>query len=163
MATEQTLGLIVEGVASGSAAERACLKSGDRLLSYDGQPLPSPAALLALEENTFHKESVLLVLVRDGQCTEITVPVGKLDLETRPDLPTSLLGGYEAGQEAFVAEQFSAAAREWEKAAKQAQDSQVAGWFYVKSGEAWEKLSDWEAALASYTAAWERLEESGDS
>ena len=45
------MAIIVERVAPGSLAAKAGLQAGDRLLEYADNPLASPAALLACEEN----------------------------------------------------------------------------------------------------------------
>ena len=58
--TDQSPGLVVEHVAADSAAGKAGLAVGDRLLTYDGKALPSPLALQALQDNTVRRGEIVV-------------------------------------------------------------------------------------------------------
>jgi CHAT domain-containing protein/Tfp pilus assembly protein PilF len=177
--------LIIESVAEGSAAAQAGMEVGDHLLTYDGQPLASPAALLALEENTFGRESVRIQIERGREPRVLTIAIGKLGVEVRRELPAALRGGYEAGQEAFATGQYALAAEAWNEAAERtlshfddrdspaslnmsvsaAPDTPEAlrAWLWSRAGEAWEKGSERQKALEAYQAAWEGWQQTGDA
>jgi len=86
-APQELPGLVVEEAVTDSAAAKAGLKVGDRVLSYDGKPLPSPAALQAAEENTFSNQEVALRVRRGEETLTLTAPLGKLGIQVRPELP----------------------------------------------------------------------------
>jgi len=177
--------LVIESVEAGNLAGQAGIQVGDRLLAYDGLPLPSPAALQALEENTFGRESVRVQIERAGREQAFTVPVGKLGVGVRFELPTDLMAVYEAGQEAFRAEQYAVAAQRWRQAAQYVPEpphdpsssskpkavlsptpdprSPLVAWLWGLAGEAWEKAAEWEKALEAYRAAWEGWQQVGDT
>src|SRR5437870_887625 len=115
--------LIVEVVESESLAERASLQPGDRLLTYDGQPLASPFLLQALEENTFGKDTVVLTVLRDGQRMEVEVATGKLGIEVRPEMNETMLPIYRQGRTAQEAGDSQEAARLWRQAAEQSKEA----------------------------------------
>ncbi|MCS6860433.1 MAG: CHAT domain-containing protein [Abditibacteriales bacterium] len=117
-------GVIVESIAPGGLAEKLGIKVGDRLLTYDGKPLFSPLTLLALQQNTFDKKEVGLGLQRGGETLTLTVPVGSLGLQTRPELPPAALQLYEEGRRAQEAQKTDEAIAKWTAAA---QATQAAG------------------------------------
>ena len=69
---------VVEDILKDSAAAKAGLRFGDRILAYDGKPLLSPAALQAAEENTFGKNAVLLSVQRGDETLMMSAPTGAL-------------------------------------------------------------------------------------
>ncbi|MBI1923045.1 tetratricopeptide repeat protein [Candidatus Poribacteria bacterium] len=152
--------LVVEDVVPDSPAAKVGLQVGDRLLSYDGMPLPSPAALQAVEENTFGKTEVTLVVQRGNKTLTLTVPLGKLGIQVRPELPPAALTLYEEGRAALQAQQTDEAIARWTEAAKAAQeagDNAAAVWLYGRVGEIFEKERRWQEALEVHAAAWELL------
>ncbi len=86
---DPSTGLVIEKIVADSAAAKAGVKIGDRLLTYDNKRLSSPAALQAAEENTFGKREVILRIRRGQEVLTPTVPPGKLGIEARPELPGS--------------------------------------------------------------------------
>ncbi len=80
-------GLVVEELSSDSAAAKAGIHLGDRVIRYDGKLLPSPAAFDALQENTFGRKDVVLQIRRSEATLSLTVPLGSLGLKVRPELP----------------------------------------------------------------------------
>lgn len=155
--------IVVETVLSGAEAARAGVQAGDRLLTYDGLPLPSPAALSALEDNTVGLQSLLLALERAGQRIECAVSHGSLGLHTRPDLSDELRQTYEIARTLFLEGDFAGAGRQWEQTAFEATDAASKSWLLSKAGEAWEKLPDRQQALRIYRAVWETLSQTGTS
>lgn len=155
--------LIVETISQDREGAKAGIQPGDWLLSYDGLPLPSPAALQALEENAFGKQSLLLLLEREGQQRKCSVPRGSLGIQTRPDLPGILLKEYKTGSELFLNGEFAGAGRQWEYAASHADESAFRAWLLNKAGEAWEKVPDWQQAVLLHLAVWKALLEDGDT
>ncbi len=127
-------GVIVESIAPDSIAAKASLKVGDRLLSYDGKPLRSPATLQACQQNTFEKLTVELRLRRGEETLTLTVPLGALGMEVRPDLPPAARILYEQANPSRDGDGavtlYSAAA----KAAQEAGDRAAAAWLYGRVG-----------------------------
>ena len=87
LASDIVRGLIVEELASDSPVAKVGLKLGDRIISYDGKLLASPAALTGAEENTFGKKEVLLEVRRGKEILSLRAPLGKLGAQVRPELP----------------------------------------------------------------------------
>jgi serine protease Do len=73
---KQVGGAIVSSVQSGSAAERAGLKQGDVILSFNGQPVRDTNTLRNRVAETAPGSNAQLIIVRDGQEKTITA---KLD------------------------------------------------------------------------------------
>src|ERR1051325_11476829 len=71
-------GLIVEGVTAGLPGDRAGLRVGDELLTYDNRPLLSVSALQAVVQNNVGKKRVTLRVRRGGVVLTLAVPAGKL-------------------------------------------------------------------------------------
>ncbi len=148
-----------------SIAAKAGLKVGDRLLSYDGKPLRSPATLQAWQQNTFEKLTVELRLRRGDETLTLNVPLGALGIEVRPDLSAAVLKLYEEGRtaQANPSRDSNGAGTLWTAAARAAQkagDKAAAAWLYARVGAIHESLRQWQAARAAHAAAWELLKES---
>jgi CHAT domain-containing protein/Tfp pilus assembly protein PilF len=165
-AQQDAPGMIVEEIMPDSLAAKAGLKIDDRILSYDGKALASPTALDALAENTFGKKEVTLEVGRGGESLQLSVGLGALGIQVRPELPVGVNDLYEQGQIAFKAKDFTGAIAKWEAAAKLAR---AEGW---GSREAWlcgrigENLSDekhWKEAIDQYLQAWRLSRENGDA
>lgn len=149
--------LVVESVAPDSPAAKAGVKVGDRLLSYDGKPLPSPAALSAAQQNTFGKKEVALSLQRGNETLTLTVPLGALGIAVRPDLPPDVLKLYEQGN---PSRDGNGAVKAWTAAAKAAQDAgdkAAAAWLYGRVGAIYESQRQWKEARQAHATAWELL------
>jgi tetratricopeptide (TPR) repeat protein len=157
--------LVVESVTPDSPAAKAGVKVGDRLLTYDGKPLPSPAALQAAQQNTFGKKEVALQLQHGNETLTLTVPLGALGMAVRPDLPPDVLKLYEEGSLAprgrldDAIAKFTAAA----KAAQDAGDKAAAAWLYGRVGEVYESQRKWKEGQEAYAAAWGLLKGSADA
>src|SRR5262249_9792824 len=114
-------GLVIEVVVSDSPAAKAGLKVGDRLLLYDGRPLPSPAARQAAQENTFDKKEVALRVQRGSKTLTLAVPPGRLEIEVRPVISPAALQLYQEGKVSLQAKKTEEAILKWTAAARAAQ------------------------------------------
>ena len=72
-------GALISRIIPGGPAEQAGLKSGDIILSYNGQELGSSAALPPMVGNSDPGEKAQLKLMRDGKQIEVPIEVGTLD------------------------------------------------------------------------------------
>jgi serine protease Do len=66
-------GVIVDGVRSASAAEKAGIKSGDRIVEFDGERVRSVAQFRRLVQETADGRSVAAIVQRDGQRVTLNV------------------------------------------------------------------------------------------
>jgi serine protease Do len=80
---ERPVGALVARVMPGSPAERAGIKAGDVILSFNGDELQVSAALPPLVGNADPGAVVPLVMQRDGKQVTIKVEVGQLDNQDR--------------------------------------------------------------------------------
>jgi CHAT domain-containing protein/Tfp pilus assembly protein PilF len=163
VAAQEAPGLVVEEILVDSGAARAGVKVGDRVLSHDGRPLPSPVALQAAEENTFSIKQVTLRVRRGEETLTLMAPLGKLGIQVRPELPPVALTLYAEGkaqkaQTAGVIAQWTAAA----KAAREAGDAAAAAWLYGRAAEVHEGRREWKEASGAHAAAWELLKQGSD-
>lgn len=65
-ADSSAIGVLIDRVEPGSAAERAGLVAGDRVISIDGLPVPSADVLAAIVQNHFGGDAVVVIVDRDG-------------------------------------------------------------------------------------------------
>jgi CHAT domain-containing protein/tetratricopeptide (TPR) repeat protein len=161
----QSSGLIVEESTGESAAAKAGIQPGDRIIRYDGTLLTSPSALQAVEENTFGKKNAVLEVLRGGENLRVTVPLGALGLEVRPALSASVEQQFHEGRTALRARQTEQALVSWETAARQARQEgqqKVGAWLYGLVGKEQENQGRWERACEAFISAWELLKEGND-
>lgn len=172
---QSTSGLVVEEVTADSVAAKAGLKVGDRILSYDGKPVPSPAALQALQENTVGNETAVCV-GRGEETLTLPIPRGKLGITVRPKLPSVVLDFYQQGKAKSleIRASFSVPIQEsmaseaivrWIEAARLAEktgDRLVGAWLRGRVAQLYEDQRQWKNAIAAHEAAWEVLRETGD-
>ena len=162
--TQAPPALLVETVLNDSPAARLGIMAGDRVLSHDDTPVPTPAALEAAEENSF-KQDIVLRIARGHQTLTLMAPAGPLGLQVRPELPPALLARYEEGRTAHIARKTEQAVARWTTAARAAQDAgekTIAAWLYGRVGELREGQRQWKEAAAAHTAALDLLNQSGD-
>ncbi len=148
-------GLVVEELSSDSPAAKAELQPGDRIVSYDGKPLASPAAFDALQQNTFGRKNVVLEVQRGEESLSLTVPLGKLGMEVRPDLPPSALKLYQEGKRSLQAGNIKEAAAHWEASGN--------AWLCNRAGEILENRRLWKEAVEAHSTAWELLKSGSDA
>jgi CHAT domain-containing protein/Tfp pilus assembly protein PilF len=159
-------GLIVEQIVGDSPAVKAGLKIGDSVLTYDGKPLPSPAALQAAAENTFGKQEVALRVRRGQERVTVMSPLGKLGIQVHPEIPPAALALYEEGKASEKAKKTDELITRWTGAAKAAREAggqAFAAWLYGRLGEIHEEQRQWKEASTAYSSGWELLKESGDA
>src|SRR5262245_37383052 len=143
-------GLVVEEVSANSLAAKAGLKVGDRILTYDEKALASPATLQAAVDNTIGKKEVVLEVRRAEQRLTLTVPLGLLGINVRPELSPTALQLYEEGRAAMQAQRVKEAIDRWEGAAKAAGemgDQMAAAWLRKRVGEAYEGQKQWKEGI----------------
>jgi serine protease Do len=75
---EKPMGALVSTVESGGPAEKAGLKPGDVILSYNGKPIERSSALPPLVAQTKPGSKATLEVWRDGKKQEIAVNIGEL-------------------------------------------------------------------------------------
>jgi len=130
-------GLVVEEVAKGSAAEKAGIRPGDRLLSWSrpalgaGEPalegpLEQPFDLVEVEIEQAPRVSVTLAGMQAGSPAQWTLPPVPFDLMVRPQLPDDVLARYQAGNEQLREKKVKEAAEQWRLAAAAVQPRQAA-------------------------------------
>jgi len=78
---ERPIGALVGQVVPASPAEKAGLKPGDVIISYNGREVSQMSMLPAMVANTNVGEKASLVLIRDGKKQNFTVEIGRLDEE----------------------------------------------------------------------------------
>ena len=88
---ERPIGALVGQVVPDSPAEKAGLKAGDVIISYNGKEVSQMTMLPAMVANTNVGEKAKLVLIRDGERQNITVEIGVLEDEE------AVLAGTETG------------------------------------------------------------------
>ena len=98
-------GLIVEEVQADSPAAKAGIRIDDRILAYDNKELTSPAAFLALQENTFANKEVELRVRRNHETLMLKVPSGNLGVKVRFVLSSAVLTLYEESRGALQAQE----------------------------------------------------------
>jgi serine protease Do len=74
-------GAIVSRIEPGSAAERAGLRAGDVIVSYNGTAIHDAEQLTSLVVDTPPGTNVPIVFYRDGQQQRVSATIEKLDLE----------------------------------------------------------------------------------
>jgi len=88
---ERPIGALIGQVVPDSPAEKAGLKAGDVIISYNGKEVSQMTMLPAMVANTNVGEKAKLVLIRDGDKQNITVEIGMLEDEE------AVLAGTETG------------------------------------------------------------------
>jgi serine protease Do len=90
-----TAGAFVQEVAKGGPADKAGIKAGDVVRTFNGEPVDSRGALTAMTTNSNPGTDITLGIVRDGKKMDVHVTLA----ERPADLPVSApLGGGFGGQ-----------------------------------------------------------------
>ena len=88
---DRPIGALVGQVVPDSPAEKAGLKAGDVIISYNGKEISQMSMLPAMVASTNVGEKAKLVLIREGKKQDITVEIGRMDDEA------AILAGVETG------------------------------------------------------------------
>ncbi|HMX94125.1 MAG TPA: Do family serine endopeptidase [Elusimicrobiota bacterium] len=75
-------GVMINNVLPGSPADKAGLKRGDVVLSFDGKKTPTQEALVELVGKTPPKKTVAMRIVRDGKERDLTLVTAEMPAET---------------------------------------------------------------------------------
>jgi serine protease Do len=78
---DRPIGALVGQVVPESPAEKAGIKAGDVIISYNGKEVSQMSMLPAMVANTNVGEKAKLILIRDGKRQNMTVEIGRLDDE----------------------------------------------------------------------------------
>lgn len=79
---DQAHGALVGDVMAQGPAQKAGIKRGDVIVSYDGKKLPDSAALPMLVASTPVGDTVPVEVIRNGKTVDVNVTVGKLNDQT---------------------------------------------------------------------------------
>ncbi len=77
MGLETTEGALIAGVTEGSAADKAGIKAGDVVVSFDGKPIRNSSQLRNMVGLKRVGEKVKIDLIRDGKRLTVTAKIGK--------------------------------------------------------------------------------------
>jgi len=166
IAEQKMSGLIAEELTPESAADKAGLKLGDTIISYDGKPLASPAVFNAAQENTFAKKEVTLEVRRGEELLEIRVPMGVIGIRVRPALSPAVEDLYEQGKSGLKSKAADKVSAKWKAAAELAQqegDEKAAAWLYGRIGETQEHQQRCTEAREAFSMAWKLFKDSSDA
>ena len=72
-------GALVAGVVRGGAAEKAGIKAGDVIVSFDGKPVRSAQELPAMVAGTAVGREVPVAIVRDGRVHDVTAVIARMN------------------------------------------------------------------------------------
>ncbi|MBP7867501.1 MAG: CHAT domain-containing protein [Acidobacteria bacterium] len=144
-------GVVVESVFPGSATERAGLRSGDVVLSWERLPAPpaNPKRARGKVRDFFRwldlvweqspRGAVVLAGLRDGRGARWEVPRGAWDITVRPRLSPEAEALFREGEALVKAGRAEEGVARWEEVARRAADAgdrETACWAGLRSGEA---------------------------
>jgi tetratricopeptide (TPR) repeat protein len=168
-------GVVVEGVAKGSAGEKAGLQPGDVILSWTRAAAPpanpSPAsgevhslfALRDLEVEQAPRGPVVLTGQRDGQAASWTLSSERWQLSLRPDLPESLVKLHSEAKDLFEAKKVNEAGKRWRAGAADRDSAGLpAVWFLAKAASSFAGARSWAETDAAYSEAIEQASRAGE-
>lgn len=78
---ERPIGALIGQVVPDSPAEKAGLKAGDVITTYNGKEITQMSMLPAMVANTEVGAKAALAVIRDGKKMDLTVEIGKMDEE----------------------------------------------------------------------------------
>jgi CHAT domain-containing protein/tetratricopeptide (TPR) repeat protein len=153
-------GLVVESLAKNSEGERAGLSEGDVILSwargdFNGE-IESPFDLSEVETEQQPRGRVTLEGTRGELRQAWAMGPDKWGIQSRPNLPSTLLAIYQEGQELAKADKLSQAAERWRAAAAESrkyQCSWLGPWFLFQATEMLANARQWKDSNALYQDA----------
>lgn len=78
---DEATGTLVGDVLEGGPAEKAGIKRGDVIITFDGKPIDGPNTLKNLAAQTAPGERVEVAVIRNGRQKTLTVTIGEQDAE----------------------------------------------------------------------------------
>jgi CHAT domain-containing protein/Tfp pilus assembly protein PilF len=169
-------GVVVEDVGKGSVSEKAGLKPGDILLSWERLDPPADEAAAARGDITTVFDLTWVQVEqgargpirfgggRDGEPGQFVVPVGTWALSVQPLMPADVLGKYIKGKELIANKDTAAGIAFWADVSKWASENGDKGltcWILQKTGAAWADEKNWEAALSAFQSVVKEAETAG--
>jgi CHAT domain-containing protein/Tfp pilus assembly protein PilF len=167
-----TSGIVVQAVQPTSAGERAGLKPGDELTSWERASSPDgaksrgnikcPFDLTEIETEQAPRGVVTLVGLRDGKELRVSVPAGRWGTITRPAMAGDAVGKYETGVAAMADGRVDDTLAAWRMAADHAKSDEIAAWLKLQEANALRDAGRADAAHAAIREALEVATRSGD-
>jgi CHAT domain-containing protein/Tfp pilus assembly protein PilF len=161
-------GVVVEEVSNGSEGEKAGIRASDILLAWE-RPANPPANpekaegkiqsvfdWMWLEMEQGPRGTVRIRGERDGKETAFEVPLGRWGIKVRPRFDRESLGAYKQGKTAVESKQLETGITLWVTVAKSAEstnETAIACWMQLRTGDAWAEAQRWKEALAAYDSA----------
>ena len=170
-------GVVVEEVAAGSALEKAGIRAGDVLLSWQRRPNPprapdgaqdrgapdgargriaSPFDWSWLEVEQAPRGAVLVEVDRGGDRSQLSVAPGWWQSRVRPRLPAAVSELYLRGRKVIAGGDFEAGLAAWTRAAEIAEedgDWRSRCWLLLRGADERSRIGATEAALEAFDAA----------
>ena len=157
--------VVVEKVGQGSVLEKAGLRPGDLVLSWEQPPgkgdIRTVSDWLRLKDEQAPLGSLRLRGERDGAAVSFEIPKGDWDSRVRPWMADGLLATYTEGRRRIEAGDVEAGADLWDRLARTAPD--LKPWLLLQTGQAWTDAGQAGKARAALQAAIAALEESADA
>src|SRR5262245_23158258 len=153
-------GVVVAGVAPGSAADQAGLRPEDVILSWSRAPaqgsIASPFDLTQAVIEQAPRGGFALAGRRGETAATWTIPAGRFGLVARPALEADLLALYREGREQIQAKKVEEGVGRWRAAAREAQgrgEAALGVWLLAATAQALGDALLWPQADAAYDEA----------
>jgi CHAT domain-containing protein/Tfp pilus assembly protein PilF len=158
-------GIVIENVGKGSVAEKAGLKPGDIILSWEraagpADKMETPKGDIAtvfdltwVQVEQAARGPIRLAGKREGQPVQYELPVGEWELRVRPMMPDDVLGQYIKGKDLVAKKETAAGVALWDKVSKWAGengDPALNCWILQKTGVTWAGQGNQEAAKSAF-------------
>jgi CHAT domain-containing protein/Tfp pilus assembly protein PilF len=167
-----TTGVVVQAVQPTSAGERAGLRPGDELTSWERASSPdgtssrgnidSPFDLTEIETEQAPRGVVTLVGLREGKHLRVDVPPGRWGTVARPAMSRDAVEKYETGVASMADDRVDDAIAAWRIAADQAKRDEISAWLKLQEATALRDAGRLDAAHAAIREGLELAEKSGD-
>lgn len=133
-------GVVIETITSGSAAEKAGLAAGDKILAWEQagrrEEIASPFAWLSAETEAAPRGAVVVDGMRGSEPRQWTIPWDSWGIEIRPQLPDNLLPLYSESEKLAGNKRAADAASRLRKVAESnAVCAPVRAWMWMRAGE----------------------------
>jgi CHAT domain-containing protein len=157
--------LLVDGAGPGWAAQRGGARSGDVLIEVETargrQPLRSPFDVRLLETTEGTRGPTTLHVRRGGADLRLSIPAGRWDLFTRPDLAGAARAAWSRATAQQQAGELDAAVASWRDAARQVSAWRDRAAVWLRVGQLCADARRWPEAQGAYVEATGLLEGHG--